>query len=1527
MTTRLDANNITAGSITSDRIAANAITLDKLPTGIFGPRITTVVLPGSQTAVGPTGGETVVITGTGFSLAVQVYFGSALCPSITRVSSTQLSVVTPVLGTGTYTLYVVNSNGGTAVRLSGITVSAIPIWSTGSTLPTISAGTTINIQLASPSDSTVTYTVDSGSILPTGLTLSSSGLLSGNIVDIVSDTIYNFTIAATDAEAQINTKTFSITVTPVTATVPGIPTIGTAVANGTATAAVSYTVPSTNGGSNIIGYTAVSSPGGVTGTVSQSGSGTITVTGLSSSTSYTFTVYATNNLGNSDSSNSSNSITTWALPGAPTIGAVTINQTTATIPFTAPASNGGTAITSYTAVSSPGGITSTLSQAGSGSIAVLALVPELAYTFTVYATNSVGNSSSSGSSNSILAYAADSNFSSVPLLLKTSPGIAAIITDSSANSLNITRNGAPRTALTSPYQTDGYWSNYFAANGDFISVPDAATLELGASDFQISAWIYLTAYPASNLGAYFSIIISKGIYSNSRSYQFGVGGASGTTLGLNLISGSTETNINGSFSFALNTWYEVRASRVSNSVYIFVNGTLLNAGGTPYTDTINDSADILRVGRGNLDVNYVYQFFGYISNVSVAIGGTGYSTSNYTPATTPTVSTADTRFLSCQSNRFKDNSSNNATITLAGTPQITSSFYPSGFTAPAASPGAILLNGTTDFLAAPGNFLFAFGTGDFTVEGWFFTTVSANQGLWDNRLSTTSTTGFAANLVVTTNTLRVVFNNAALFTTTQAVLLNQWNHIAVVRSSSTVTAYLNGAAMTGGSATASTPSITDTNMWVGKLQDAGFFYNGFISNFRVVKGTAVYTGAFAPPRNFVTLTGGTYTSTTNVNTGIPSVNTSLLLNFANSTYTDSSDKVQNSLFIDSSTNNFIIARVGSPTQGSFAPYRTAGYWSVNFSSSYLSVADSAGLRFGAANFTIEAWVFRIASGVIHTIACKGSSSGPTGWVLQINAADKLVFIDTTTSIAGLTSIAVNTWTYVAVVRAGPGLTSLYINGAFDGTGTSATTFSQTDAMRIGTDRSATNNFAGYISNLRLSNTNLTISRQTAPLTVTGSTIFYSLAYHRFVDGSSLNSTITISAGSPQVQAFQPFSLPLPYYTVYGGSGYFNGTTDYLSITNNTALQLGTGNFTIEGWFYFLGALSTAYNLISKGAASTGWSLNTTTGARIQFSYTAANLTGVTTPLVANNWYHFAVVRSGSSTGNLRIYINGVQEIASPGAVNDDFSQTDLMYISASRTATVPLNGYSSNVRIVKGVAVYTGAFAPPILAPLTVAGSTSAASYSSTTNINTSFASSSTSLLLGMNNIGIYDATSQNNLVTVGDSQASITQKQWGFTSARFDGAGDWLTAVDGPQLQLLTGDFTIDGWVYSTVNFVAYGIISKGTATTGWSVNVTSGNRLQFSYTATSVLGNVPLSANVWQYFAVVRSGSNSGNLKLYVNGVLDATSSPAVNDNFNQTNLLYVGADRVGGSVLNGFLQDIRITKGLARSINFPTAALGTV
>jgi hypothetical protein len=95
-------------------------------------------------------------------------------------------------------------------------------------------------------------------------------------------------------------------------TVPTAPTIGTATATGSTTATVSYTASSSNGGSTITSYTAISTPGSITGTLATSGSGTITVSGLSTGTSYTFKVYATNAVGNSPQSAASNSITTTA---------------------------------------------------------------------------------------------------------------------------------------------------------------------------------------------------------------------------------------------------------------------------------------------------------------------------------------------------------------------------------------------------------------------------------------------------------------------------------------------------------------------------------------------------------------------------------------------------------------------------------------------------------------------------------------------------------------------------------------------------------------------------------------------------------------------------------------------------------------------------------------------------------------------------------------------------------------------------------------------------------------------------------------------------------------------------------------------------------------------------------------------------------------------------------------------------------------------------------------------------------------
>jgi hypothetical protein len=182
---------------------------------------------------------------------------------------------------------------------------------------------------------------------------------------------------------------------PDAASVPDAPTIGTATALSSTTASVAFT-PEYDGGSAITSFTATSTPGSLTTTGASS---PLTVTGLTTGTAYTFKVEATNIVGTGDESSASNSVTTWSVPGAPTVGTATATgETTATLTFTAPANVGGTPITSYDVVSSPPG--------GSGSgltspISITGLTTATEYTFTITATNSVGTGDASAASNAV----------------------------------------------------------------------------------------------------------------------------------------------------------------------------------------------------------------------------------------------------------------------------------------------------------------------------------------------------------------------------------------------------------------------------------------------------------------------------------------------------------------------------------------------------------------------------------------------------------------------------------------------------------------------------------------------------------------------------------------------------------------------------------------------------------------------------------------------------------------------------------------------------------------------------------------------------------------------------------------------------------------------------------------------------------------------------------------------------------------------------------------------------------------------
>jgi hypothetical protein len=635
---------------------------------------------------------------------------------------------------------------------------------------------------------------------------------------------------------------------------------------------------------------------------------------------------------------------------------------------------------------------------------------------------------------------------------------------------------------------------------------------------------------------------------------------------------------------------------------------------------------------------------------------------------------------------------------------------------------------------------------------------------------------------------------------------------------------------------------------------------------------------------------------------------------------------QNNTFLDGSTNNFTITRNGNTTQGTFSPFSQTGWGNYFNGSSYLSAGTTL-FNYTTGNastttFTIEAFIYlnsyQTTANVYHNPCIIGK--GDVYLNLGVNGSGNLTFYHfdgTVRSITGSSVIPLATWTYVAVTVTG-GTATLYVNGTSVGSGTwyGIQAAGQNTTSLIG--RASTNASSlyinGYISNLRVSTVARTIATPTTAYTNDANTALLTAQSNRFIDNSSSPITLTVT-GSPTVVAFSPFNPTASWSAAtYGGSGYFDGSGDYLSIADNDAFALGSNDWTIECWVYVSSLSSQGFvaQVASNGAdASIGFVLGINASgypyvaSYINGAYTAAT---ASTAIVVNQWNHIAGSRA---SGTMGVFLNG-SRLASTAVSGSSVNSTATVTVGASNSGASALTtGYIANARIVNGTAVYSGTTYTVPTAPLT--------------------AITNTSLLLNCTNAGIYDATSKNDLETVGNAQISNTTAKWGSTSIKFDGTGDWLLNQSPiPPTTFGSGDFSIEMWIYATTSGTQRWLFDGRIATPADgaypAIYITSGNVLVYYVSAAArITGTTTITTNTWHFVQVIRT---SGTTKMYLNGTQEGSnytdSTVYANPGVSRP---IIGAATNLVQPFTGYIQDLRVTTGYARPTTTPTAAFPTL
>ena len=594
--------------------------------------------------------------------------------------------------------------------------------------------------------------------------------------------------------------------------------------------------------------------------------------------------------------------------------------------------------------------------------------------------------------------------------------------------------------------------------------------------------------------------------------------------------------------------------------------------------------------------------------------------------------------------------------------------------------GCVFFDGDNDYLQIPHSSNYNLGNSNFTLEFWLhptntfshndngFISIGENSGTKrilqiSGHIATTNGINLAAS---SNGSAWDMFNMANIGTAT----MYKWQHLAVVRNGTALTTYKDGVQIhTTNIGTTSFFSNGDYTIQIGNYLNSGSAfahgYEGFISNVRLVVGTAVYTGAFTPSTGPLTSTGGDYPSSTNIN-AIPAGHTKLLC-------------CQHSNEAAAATVSSRISGVNNGTQ--WSKYLQISRTASTMQDAYKAFDGNTGTRAQtASNGTYRQLRFAPPaikfSSKLEVYCDQGDSTPTASWY------------------GNTVNPGMNSWVTL-----------------YSGSGTISSEYP------IVIDTQGAGQYA-TLKGVRVDD--VILLDPITPIGATSSTSGPAASYSEF-DGSCVfaaplvGNCFDYSNRANNRSFYKDFSRAGAESDTnkgicYGSSWWFDGSNDEIEYDHGSDFNLHEAAYTIEGWFYLYGSPTTNHRILTARNRNE-YQIRITSNMALQMLDDGAGQSVITANNVIqqDRWHHFAMVCHGTGSNDMKIYVDGV--LRKTGLLSGDKAEGTGITVGRESTQGHWWKGRMQDLRFYKGIAKYTKNFSVGSNDPDVVADTPSANPY------------------------------------------------------------------------------------------------------------------------------------------------------------------------------------------------------------------------